>query len=569
MNNRKRIELALLSLSLSLYAMAGTIDVTKAASKAVKMLGKEVVTTNTLTTKVRARVATQSASPAYYIFNAADGKGFVIISGEEAMPELVGYSYTNTFDEANMHPGLVDMLDYYTQVVNDVRAGEVEVDYRPMLRAPKVLAGPLCKVQWGQDEPYNTLCPEDNGVKCPVGCVATAMAQIMYHFEWPKVGEGSLRYACSLPGVSILSSNFSEHEYVWSEMKATKKDNMASETAAAAVAQLSYDCGIASRMDYTAEGSGTLDDQAMYAMYTHFGYKASPLRIEYRNCYATQEEWNDLVKSEINANRPVLYAGHDSNGNGGHEFIVDGYDEEDNFHVNWGWDGKSDGYYAIFTLHPSNSRYTFKESQSMICGIEPDPSGEDKTPPQWRMYLYNAPSVKKDTCQIGEKFTYTLGEFYNHAGLAHTWTYGAALYSLDGEQLAMLTKVTDKNTHQVLSYYYGHNAQSTVSIAIPEGTADGYYALRTVFRQREKDANGQEIYKDFVLPNMEGGQALNNVFIKVENGDVIFNVELPAAIDQIAANPLQSHSIYNLYGQPQHGLQRGINIVNGKKILVK
>ena len=110
---------------------------------------------------------------------------------------------------------------------------------------------------------------------------------------------------------------------------------------------------------------------------------------------------------------------------------------------------------------------------------------------------------------------------------------------------------------------------SAVSIAIPEGTADGYYALRTVFRQREKDADGKEIYKEFVLPNMEGGQALNNVFIKVENGSVIFNVELPAAIDQIAANPTSSHAVYNLNGQPQRGLQRGINVIDGKKIYVK
>jgi len=559
----------MLSLCITLYAIAGPIDVKKAAAKAEKMLGKEVLTTNAQTAKARAQVATQSTTPAYYVFNAADGKGFVIISGEEAMPELVAYSYTNTFDADNMHPGLADMLDFYTQVVNDVRAGETTVDNLPMRRAPKVIVEPLCAVQWGQDEPYNTLCPEDNGVKCPVGCVATGMAQIMYHFKWPKVGEGSLRYACSLPGVSILSSNFYEHEYAWSEMKATKKENKASETATAAVAQLSYDCGIASRMNYTADGSGTLDDQAMYAMYTYFSYKASPLHIEYRDCYATQEEWNDLVKSEINANRPVLYSGHDPNGNGGHEFIIDGYDEADNFHVNWGWDGSGDGFYSIVTLHPDKSRYTFSSGQSMICGIEPDPTGEDKTPPQWRMYLFNAPSVKKDTCQIGEKFTYTLGQFYNHAGQAHTWTYGAALYSLDGEQLAMLTKVTDKNTHQVLSYYYGHNAQSTVSIAIPEGTADGYYALRTVFRQREKDADGKEIYKEFVLPNMEGGQALNNVFIKVENGLVVFNVELPAAIDQIAANPTSSHAVYNLNGQPQRGLQRGINVIDGKKIYVK
>ena len=79
----------MLSLCISLYAIAGSIDVKKAAAKAEKMLGKEVLTTNAQTAKARAQVATQSTTPAYYVFNAADGKGFVIISGEEAMPELV------------------------------------------------------------------------------------------------------------------------------------------------------------------------------------------------------------------------------------------------------------------------------------------------------------------------------------------------------------------------------------------------------------------------------------------------------------------------------------------------
>jgi len=519
----------LLTFLVASHAVAGPIDFDRARFKAELFLRKDVVATNALTTKVRQRVTVKSPSPAYYVFNSADGKGFVVISGDDAMPLVLAYSFTNFFDAEKMHPGLADLLGSYTELVNEARCGNVDMENPSFASAPKLSVQPLCDSQWGQEAPYNTLCPQKNGEECPVGCVATAMAQIMHHFKWPVVGKGYMRYASGISGVGVLSSNFYEHYYAWEEMKATKKENMASEAASAAVAQLSYDCAVSVKMSFDPEGSGTNDDLAMAALYTYFGYKASPLHIEYRDCYATIEEWIELVKSEISANRPVLYSAVSGTG-GGHEFIIDGYDEEDNFHVNWGWDGSADGYYPIISLRPKRTSVFYSDVHQMICGIEPDSLGSDVIPQQWRLYQYTSPEVTVDTCEVGSSFKYSLGKYYNRSRTAHTWTYAVALYTLDGNQLDVFSKKGKNSTEQYLSYY-GPTQSPSINVTIPAEIPDGYYVLSSVYRQRETDADGNDIYADYVLPNMEGGSELNRIPIYIHDGIIEFN-QNPPIVDE-------------------------------------
>jgi len=546
--------------------MASPVGFGKAMSKAKRALGKEVVSTENLTAEVRARMGEASASPSFYVFNAEDGQGFVIISGEDQMPEVLAYSHTGRFDATNIPPALVSMLDNYMEVVDEVRNGEMTVEASPR-RAEEAtpVVGPLCRSQWGQDKPYNTLCPSKDGEKCPVGCVATALAQIMYHFAWPVTGTGSNMYASGISGVGVLKSNFYEHTYAWDVMEETTRKNLASEAASAAVAQLSYDCGIATRMSYDPEGSGTNDDLAMAALYTYFGYRASSLRIEHRACYATQEEWNDLVKSELNANRPVLYAGFDSR-YGGHEFIIDGYDDAGFFHVNWGWNGSSDAYYSIVTLSPSRMSISYSLEQSMVCGIEPDETGEDKTPQQFRIYMEDAPTMIQESISLGHSAILTLNNFFNYSRTAHTWTCAVALYSLDGEQLAFVSNPENSNyTTQILSLK-GYS-RADISIAIPEDTPDGYYSLRAVFRQ--------EGYDDFILPDMVGGSERNNLYVQVKDGVAYFNAELPDGINTIATNTnVVTHDYYDVSGKKLSRITKGIvidrqTLPNGQQIVKK
>lgn len=514
------------SLFTTMVMFASPVSPGKASAIAQLTLGGKKVHSESVNAEAKARIGASGAeAPAFYIYNAADGKGFVIVSGESDMPEVVAYSYDSRFDVDNMHPGLVDFLCYYTEVVNDVRSGDAEVEQMTKARAGKAVVGPLCKAQWGQDKPYNTLCPKIDGVNCPVGCVATAMAQIMYHYRWPKVGEGSFRYASGISGVGVIGSNFYEHEYNWDAMCNTLEANLSNAEASAAVAQLSYDCGISTRMKYGAEGSGTYDDNAMKALYTYFGYKASELDFQRRDCYATINEWTTLVKSYLDNDSPVLYGGLSKNG-GGHEFIIDGYDSEDYFHVNWGWDGSSNGYYSIVTLNPKNTSYAFTEEQSMVCGFVPDVEGTDKTPKQWRIYMKEAPSVSRESVALGEKFTFTANDFRNMTTTAYTWVIGTGLYDRYGKFVKLLSsKTSTKNKLQILSYY-GYNYYD-VSSTMPANLADGYYELRVLFCQ--------DGYSDFIMPDMVGGNVLNKVPVSVENGVAYFN-KIPTGIDSMPAD---------------------------------
>lgn len=564
-----KIRLSFFMLGLLGWSMAnaGPVELERAVRQAEEVLGKAVFRTTDETAKVRARMGTETAAPAFYVFNAEDGKGFVIISGDDQMPEVVAYAHEGRFNASNMHPELAGMLGYYTEVVEEVRRGETTVSRTPRRAKATPVVGPLCPTKWGQEEPYNTLCPQKDGENCPTGCVATAMAQIMYHFAWPKVGTGSGAYASGISGVGLLRSNFSEHYYAWDVMGKTNEENLASQEAADAVAQLCYDCGVATRMEYDPAGSGTNDDLAMAALYTYFGYKASTLDIRRRDCYATQEEWNDMVKAELHANRPVLYAGFSSQA-GGHEFIIDGYDSEDNFRVNWGWDGDSNGYYSIITLNPTRTKASFSANQSAVCGIEPDETGEDKTPQQWRIYMVDAPTVEVEQVELGKYFMVKFGTFFNYSRTANTWTIGAALYDLEGNQKQILTSTSSKgdNTQQLLSYYgYG---QLGVTARLAADIPDGYYMLRAVFRQTG--------YKQFVLPDVVGGSDRNKVYVQVKEGVAYFNAEIPSAIEEMEAEDSRvvSHQYYDLSGKPLRNATKGIvldqqRLSNGKQIVKK
>lgn len=501
---------------------AGPVKFSDAAQKASKVLGKNVVVTQQQANKAPARLQAIT-SPAFYVFNAEDGRGFVIISGDDKMPEVVAYSPSNYFDTTNMHPGLVDMLDFYTEVVDDVRQGLVTVSAPLMQSGIQTGVEPLCQTAWGQGDPYNNLCPTIGDEHCVTGCVATAMAQIMYYHQWPEKGTGSASYYYS-PLEREISSNIGEHAYNWSAMKLTRQENRDSEEASKEVAQLCYDCGVAVHMGYGLGASSAYENHAVEAFYRHFGYRSSTIEQKSRASFDSQDEWNALLKSELDAKRPVLYSGED--GEGGHEFIIDGYDADGNFHVNWGWHGlANDGYYSILTLEPRgvSPAYTFSQNHHMVIGIMPDPTGKDH---QCKVSMAEGPSVEVAQTDLGSYFQYMHGTFYNMALDTHKWAVDCALYSLEGKQLCLLTDETSQYTVKSLGGY-----RTGTWTNIPADTPNGYYTLRTVFRLIEKDADDKDLYNEHVLPITEGPSDMNQIYVQVANGVAYFNVEVNSDLE--------------------------------------
>ncbi len=222
---------------------------------------------------------------------------------------------------------------------------------------------PLLQTTWNQGKYYNTKCPADaDGPDGHVwtGCVATAMVQIMKYYNWPPRGKGSHSYQSDY---GTLSANFGATKYAWKSMPVPTATDYNTP-----LATIMYHAGVAVNMQYSAQGSGAYMRDADTALKTYFRYATSG---EAFRSDMSDSDWSALLKSELDANRPLLYAG--SGSYGGHAFVCDGYDFRDaddkKFHFNWGWGGYYDGYFAIGALNPG--QYDFNSYNEVIYGIHP------------------------------------------------------------------------------------------------------------------------------------------------------------------------------------------------------
>ena len=317
-------------------------------------------------TKVRARghqlaLRSRGHEAGYYVFERPEG-GVVFVADDDAIGRTVlGYTDEGSYDAENIPVGLQDWLRQVTVLMQAVHEGKItKSDVRR--KSSKVMVQALIRTQWNQGTPYNNLCPMLNGQRCITGCVATAMAQVMKYWEWPKHGYGSMTYYD--PGCGqTLSRDFTESEYDWDNMR-EKYSSGTSDGDAWPVATLMRDCGYAVEMNYTPSESGAC--VSAYTMETYFHY-SSLATDRYVRAYPV-EKWHEFIREDLLAGRPVLYSGQSSSG--GHEFIIDGFDTEDYYHVNWGWGGYQDGWFILTALNGYN------EDQWMINCLEPDYTDE-------------------------------------------------------------------------------------------------------------------------------------------------------------------------------------------------
>jgi hypothetical protein len=205
------------------------------------------------------------------------------------------------------------------------------------------------------------MCPADVAGPCGyvvVGCVATAMSQIMYYNKYPDCGTGSNIYSTQ-GGYGALNVDFSTATYAWDSMF----DNLS--TTNHAVAQLCYHCGVSVNMNYSATGSGANSQVAMQALIGNFNYSNYTQFVEKQ--FFSNNDWAEILKEEIYGERPVYYRGNNSSASSGHAFVCDGFQGTDHFHFNWGWGGSANGYFYTSSLNPGSD---FTYDQGIIMGLE-------------------------------------------------------------------------------------------------------------------------------------------------------------------------------------------------------
>ena len=318
------------------------------------------------------------ANKAFTVMGYNNG-GFVIVSNDDLLPAVIAYSNT-VFDKNTSNTGFKWYLSAVEEAINGiVKAGKPRTMIAPDQSKYAAKIPSFVTSIWGQEKPYNNLCPEGttSGTgswqgygstgRTVTGCVATAMAQIMYYNRWPEKGTGGTHsvYVKQANGTKkIVTVNYEESFYDYANMIDSYKGHYSKEQGDA-VAKLMLDCGVAADMNYATDGSGTYTENAARGLRRNFGYPETTQMLKRRRY--SEQAWMDIIYNEINERRAILYTGVD-NKNGGHAFVLSGYDETGKVWINWGWDGVSDGFYDIALLNPKS--YKFSEDQDMIIGIE-------------------------------------------------------------------------------------------------------------------------------------------------------------------------------------------------------
>ena len=315
-------------------------------------------------------------TPAVFVFNNAKAEGFVWVSAEENARTILAYSDHGYFNHTDIPENMQFWLNMYANEI--ARAHSTHHHLGTSINQPLPNIEPLLgETAWGQGKPYNNLCPIINGERSVAGCVATAISQIMYAHKYPEKGSGSNTYRI---GKDItISEDFSQTTYDWENMLPRYKKQYTEEQANA-VATLIYHTGVASFMSYHPQGSGAVSEWAMQAINTYFGYDAAvkPLLKDYMLEY----DILSTVANELQEGRPIYISGRTTNEEG-HAFVCDGIHSDGFIHINWGWDGSGDGFYALSALDPgqhgtggSSTNLAFTEDVTLYTNIRPDQGGE-------------------------------------------------------------------------------------------------------------------------------------------------------------------------------------------------
>ena len=327
-------------------------------------------------------VADADGTAAVYVFTPPSGTGFMIVAADDAASNvLLGYSDTSTWA---LNADTRWWLDTYARSIASLRHG-AQMRLTPAANASRTAIDPMTTTLWNQSTPYNNLCPmgttsTGQTERCPTGCVATAIAQVMDYHKWPVRGKGSHSYRCKNVG-RTLSFDFGATTFEWDEMLPEYTAGHYTDAQATAVATLMFALGVATEMEYGPTGSGSNYFSGAEGLIDYFDYDCSMQVLERE--YYNLAEWTGIIYNELSEGRPVLYGGQ--NNEDGHAFVCDGYAPGDYFHINWGWGGMSNGYFLITALDPldqgiGGSSAGYNIGQDMLIGLRRPVEGSQPVP---------------------------------------------------------------------------------------------------------------------------------------------------------------------------------------------
>lgn len=457
------------------------------------------------------RHAYTAPSAQYYVFNRGTSDGFVIVSGDDRTMPILGYVDSGSFNYDQLPDNLRWWLGEYQRELEYLQS-HPQVAVRQNAKVSTSVT-PLVTSNWNQSAPYNNMCPTyvKSGAtyRAVTGCVATAMAQIMYYHRWPAQGTGSVSYNYAVGGQSSqnLTANLSQSLYDWDNMLDDYISPGIATVHQNAVALLMRDVGYSVEMMYNDGSSGAYSENVPDALKNHFGYDQDT-RIIYRQYFGITG-WEQILRDELDAHRPIYYSG--STSGGGHAFVVDGYNSDGYFHINWGWGGMSDGYFIISMLNPDSQGIGsfeggYNNYQAAVVGIQP--AHEDADPYAFGAF-YDGFSPEVSQVALGESATLAVTQAALLGNKNWETLYWGHVVLSEDETVVVQSPTYDGDASSIEPwYYYSFNTTVTPSTSL----SDGRYHIRLVYQ-----ANGLP-YRLF-NPSSQGS---GYILMEVRNGMAYF-----------------------------------------------
>lgn len=446
----KKATLTLIGLFLLLaFANAGPVTKQQAFTQAqsfMKSIGRNLSSNTNI--RRAPKKAAQNDNSYYYVFNADDNNGFVIVSGDDRTEPIIGYSDTGSFDLDNLPENAQAFLEEIANEMEYMDAKGLSSQRRVAEPAKRAIA-PLLTCIWGQGNPYYNSCPVDprTNARCVSGCVATAMAQVLYHHRARAVTSTQAQIPAYTSSYTYSGTNYSINVPAvpkgsaidWNNMVDAYNGVTTTSAQKTAVADLMAYCGKSVKMVYRSTASGSYSYNVANALRTYFGFDANTIYKRRAGYSAT--EWNNMLYNELKAGRPVYYSG--SSQGGGHAFVVDGIDEEGLYHLNWGWNGSSNGYFLISVLNPGDNSGIGASSTddgyimngAAIFGAQPAVNPDE--------YSTNQETLTQQyISRSGLSINYC---FYNYTGKSGKFDFGIAIQDANGNLYVMDSTSYDKN----------------------------------------------------------------------------------------------------------------------------
>lgn len=445
--------------------------------------------------------ATEGNQPVY-IFN-CEGGGYVIVSGDERTFDILGYGYTGEIDPEAMPMNMKEWLGEYADAIARLDEGNVAPKWPSKARRA---ISPCIETRWNQGEPYNLTVPycyfdykgDTYYFQAVTGCTATAMAQMMYHFRYPEYvqatipryeGEYSMWYENSIVQTSFTSSYIPYGAALnWEFMLPSYEPGTYTDGEANSVARLMQYAGAAFNTVYGPESGATTMD-VLCGVTNNFGYKDAYMVSS--SSFDTYDEWVERVYEEIEASGVVCFSGRTVS-DSGHMFLLDGYEGEDYFHVNWGWGGALDGYFKLALMDPGFEQGTgggtegYSEWQLFITGM--GPNGNGLTRMEKRFECFEITGGKEGMSYKQNVWTKSVdipnfSIVFGNATFAEVDLYaGVGVYNSTGNLIQ--TFQIGRVSATCYEAYISGSENTYISLSLP---SDGNYTIKGISREKTTD----------------------------------------------------------------------------------